>query len=137
MIIYKSSNYIIRRHNMNDNNFGLAINNDVIARMAEMAALETSGVASMGTRPTTLKTLINRNGNTKAVSVNTEHGVINITVYIKITEDKKVNEVAEKVQLGIKEKLQGMTGSAVTRVNVVVTDVVFEAEETAEETEEE
>jgi uncharacterized alkaline shock family protein YloU len=120
---------------MNDNNFGLAINNDVIARMAEMAALETSGVASMGVRPTTLKSLINKNGNTKSVAVSTEHGVINITVYIKITEDKKASDVGEKVQLSIKEKLQGMTGSAVTRVNVVVTDVVFEPEETATEEE--
>ena len=118
---------------MNDNNFGLAINNDVIARMAEMAALETSGVASMGVRPTTLKTLINKNGSTKSVLVSTEHDVINITVYIKVSESKKVNEVAEKVQLSIKEKLQGMTGSAVTRVNVVVADVVFEEEVLDEE----
>lgn len=122
---------------MNDNNFGLAINNDVIARMAEMAALETSGVASMAVRPVSIKTLINKNGSTKSVLVSTEHGVINITVYIKITEAKKVNEVAERVQLGIKEKLQGMTGSAVTRVNVVVADVVFEDEAAEEEAEEE
>ena len=31
--------------------------------------------------------------------------------------------IAEKIQTGVKEKLQGMTGSAVTKVNVVVTDV--------------
>ncbi len=116
---------------MNDNNFGLAINNDVIARMAEMAALETSGVASMAVKPTTVKSLINKNGSTKSVLVSTEHGVINVTAYIKINETKKVNEVAEKVQFSIKEKLQGMTGSAVTRVNVVVADVVFEDEKEA------
>lgn len=117
---------------MNNGNFGLAINNDVIARMAEMAALETSGVAKMGVRPASIKALLNKNGNTKSVAVNTEHGVINVTAYIKVEEDQKVNEVAEKVQLSIKEKLQGMTGSAVTRVNVVVTDVLFKSEEQTE-----
>ena len=118
---------------MNNNNIGLAINNDVIARMAEMAALEIPGVAGMGVRPASLKALLSKKGNTKSVSVNTEHGIINITIYIKVCEDKKVNEVAEKVQLGVKEKLQGMTGSAVTRVNVVISDVLFAEEEEEQE----
>lgn len=119
---------------MNNNNIGLSINNDVIARMAEMAALEIPGVASMGVRPTSIKALVNKNGNTKSVSVNTENGIINITLYIKVCEDKNVSDVAERVQIGVKEKLQGMTGSAVARVNVVVSDVLF-AQEESEKTE--
>lgn len=120
---------------MNNNNIGLAINNDVIARMAEMAALEIPGVAGMGVRPISLKSIVRKNGNTKSVSVNTEHGIINITLYIKVCEDKKVSDIAEKVQAGVKEKLQGMTGSAVTRVNVIISDVLFadEEKETANE----
>ena len=118
---------------MNNGNFGLAINNDVIARMAEMAALETDGVASMGVRPPSISAILGKNGNTKSVAVNTEHGVINVTAYIKINESKNVSDIAEKVQLNIKEKLQGMTGSAVTKVNVIVTDVVFNEEEKEEE----
>lgn len=121
---------------MNNNNIGLAINNNVIARMAEMAAAEIPGVASLGQRPASLKALIKRNGNTKSVSVDTENGIINVTIYIKVEEEFKVNEVAERVQQGIKEKLQGMTGSAVTRVNVVVSDVEF-AEEQKEKQEDE
>lgn len=120
---------------MNNNNIGLAINNDVIARMAEMAAKETPGVASLGIRPITFKSIIQKNGNTKSVAVNTEHGIINITIYINVAEDFKVGEVAEKVQLGVKEKLQGMTGSAVTKVNVIVSDVVFAEEDTTSDQE--
>ena len=40
-----------------------------------------------------------------------------------------MGEVAENIQAGVKEKLQGMTGSAVTRVNVVISDIDF-AEDT-------
>ena len=115
------------------NNYGLAINNDVIARMAEMAALETEGVAGMAVRPASLGALLGKKGATKSVTVSTENGIIDIELYIKIKDTVNVGEVAEKVQAGVKEKLQGMTGSAVTRVNVVVSDVDFEA---AEETEE-
>ena len=36
---------------MASNTSGLSINNDVIARMAEMATLETDGVVAMDNRP--------------------------------------------------------------------------------------
>lgn len=109
-----------------NNNFGLAINNEVIARMAEMAALETKGVAAMGAKTTSLKNLLNKGS--KSVNVSTEHGIINIELFIKVNADEKAADIAERVQKGVKEKLQGMTGSAVTKVNVVVTDVEFNEE---------
>lgn len=115
------------------NNYGLAINNDVIARMAEMAALETEGVEAMGLRPASLGALLGKKGATKSVTVSTENGIIDIELYVKVKESVKVGEVAERVQEGVKEKLQGMTGSAVTRVNVVISDIAF-ADEKIEQT---
>lgn len=102
---------------------GLSINNDVIARMAEMATLETEGVVSMSGRPVTFQTILGKKGGTRSVLVSTEHGIIDIDLYIKVDDSAKVSDIAERVQAGVKEKLQGMTGSAVTKVNVVVTDV--------------
>lgn len=107
------------------NNYGLAINNDVIARMVEMAALETEGVVAMAVRPVSVSALLGKKGATKSVTVSTENGIIDIELYVKVKDTVKVGEVAEKVQMGVKEKLQGMTGSAVTRVNVVISDVEF------------
>ena len=54
-----------------------------------------------------------------------------INVYICVKKDALVKEVAEKVQENVKEKIQTMTGSAVTQVNVSVADV--EIEEVSEE----
>ncbi len=110
------------------NNFGLSINDSVIGKMAEMAALEVEGVASMGVKPASLKNILGKIGGTKSVNVYSENDVINVDIYIKVNDSKKVTEVAEKVQSGVKEKLQGMTGSAVTRVNVVVSDIKFSDE---------
>ena len=114
------------------NNSGLAINNDVIARMAEMATLETEGVVAMSRGPVSVGKLLGKKGGTKSVNVSTEHGIIDIELYVKVNDSTKVCDIAEKVQTGVKEKLQGMTGSAVTRVNVVVTDVEI-LEDTPEE----
>lgn len=113
--------------------YGLAINNDVIARMAEIAALETEGVSAMGLRPVSLPEILGKRGATKSVSVSTENGIIDIDLYIKVNDSVKVGEVAEHVQASVKEKLQGMTGSAVTRVNVVITDVALSEEQAPEQ----
>lgn len=104
-------------------NSGLAINNEVIARMAEMATLETEGVVAMTSGPISMPKILGKKGGTKAVTVSTEQGIIDIELFVKVSDKFKVCDIAEKVQAGVKEKLQGMTGSAVTRVNVVVTDV--------------
>lgn len=105
------------------NNSGLAINNEVIARMAEMATLETEGVISMTDGPISLPKILGKKGGTKSVTVSTDQGIIDIELFVKVSDKFKVCDIAEKIQAGVKEKLQGMTGSAVTRVNVVVTDV--------------
>ena len=113
---------------MNNENFGLKINDDVIARMVEMAALETTGVAAMGVRPTASRLLAKKDG-TKSVEVKNDNGILNVELYIKVFDNEKVSVIAERVQQSVKEKLQGMTGNAVTHVNVVVSDIAFTEDE--------
>lgn len=116
---------------MANNNSGLAINNDVIARMAEMATLETEGVVALANGPLSVPKILGKKGGTKSVTVSTEQGIIDIELYVKVNDSAKVCDIAEKIQFSVKEKLQGMTGSAVTRVNVIITDVEL-SEETVE-----
>ena len=49
--------------------------------------------------------------------------------YIMEFKTAKAKEVAEAVQAGVKEKIQSMTGNAVTKVNVYVMDAIEEPEE--------
>ena len=107
---------------------GLAINNEVIARMTEMATLETEGVIGMSKGPISMPKILGKKGGTKAVTVSTDQGIIDIELFVKVSDKLKDCDIAEKIQTGVKEKLQGMTGSAVTRVNVVVTDVEISEE---------
>ncbi len=107
------------------NNSGLAINEEVIAKMADMAALEVEGVAGMTARPIDVKEILGRSGN-KSVKVEIVNGVVDLDVYISVKQSAQVKTVAEAVQLNVKEKIQSMTGSAITRVNVHVTDIELE-----------
>lgn len=103
--------------------FELNINPEVIAQMAEMAALETPGVAALGTKPVDLHNVLKKNVGTKSVNVSADSGIIKVEIHIVVKASAAVNEVAEKVQESVKEKIQGMTGKAVTRVDIVISDV--------------
>ena len=112
-----------------DNNNILSINKEVIAKMAGLAAIETEGVAALAKIPSDVKTIFHTGEFTRSVKVNTDNDCVEIEVYVKIKSDALATKVAEAVQNKIKEDIQNMTGSAVTKVNVVVADVEFSEDE--------
>lgn len=103
----------------------LSINPEVLEQMAAMAAMEVEGVVGMAPGPVDVRAL--GNGKLlKSVVVSEKNGAAVLNVYIKIAGTAVARTVAEAVQKSVKEKLQNMTGNAITRVNVTVGDVVFE-----------
>lgn len=113
----------------NEKKSELTINEEVIAKMASIAATEIEGVVSMYDGvPVTVKNILNRVGPLKSVKVDTSDGIINLDVYIKVKENVKARDVAEAVQTNIKDKVQDMTGNAVTKVNVYVADIMMTEE---------
>ena len=116
---------------MNDNRTELSVNTEVLEKMAEIAAKEVEGVAGLSKKAIDLKGAVKNKNAFKGVKVESVNGALKINVYICVKKDALVNQVAEKVQENVKEKIQNMTGSAVTKVNVSVADV--EIEEVSEE----
>ena len=106
-----------------ENNSNLTINADVIEQMAALAAKEVEGVAGLSEKGVDLKNVLNRGKIFKAVHVTEKNGAVALDVHIKIYENANAKQVAEAVQVSIKEKLQSMTGNAITRVDVTVADV--------------
>ncbi|HHW45889.1 MAG TPA: Asp23/Gls24 family envelope stress response protein [Clostridiales bacterium] len=107
---------------------GLIITEDVIAKMASVAAQEVDGVAGLVKKPQDLKSVFAKGDESKAIKVTIKDSVINIEVHISVKENHKVTTVAEAVQKNVKTTVQNMTGSAVTRVDVFIEDVVFNTE---------
>ncbi len=114
---------------MSNNKTELSINTDVIEKMAEIAAMEVEGVAGISKKSIDLKGVMKSKTPFKGVKVESINGAIEINIYICIKRSVNVKEVAEKVQHNVKDKIQNMTGSAVTRVNINVADIEIEAEE--------
>ena len=106
----------------------LSINTEVLEKMAEIATKEIDGVAGISKKAIDLKGAVKTKHAFKGIKIETVNGAINITAYICVKEGANVKEVAEKVQANIKDKVQTMSGTAVTQVNVIVADVKFELE---------
>ena len=103
---------------------GLSINIEVLEKMAAMAALETSGVVAMCPRRFDVVNAISRKSVLKPVHAEVKNGAVVIDLYISIVKTGNAKKIAEETQAGVKEKVQNMTGNAVTKVNVYVMDAV-------------
>lgn len=107
---------------------GLSINVEVIESMASMAALEVAGVDSLAAKSLDLKKAVSGKSVFKAVKAEMKNGAVIINLYIRLAKDANARQVAEAVQENVKEKVQTMTGNAITSVNVYIADVIIEEE---------
>lgn len=114
---------------MEDKKTALSVSTEVLEKMAEIAAKEVDGVAGLSKKAMDIKGIVKTKNAFKGVKVETINGAIEISVYICLKADAKVKETAERVQENIKDKIQTMTGSAVTKVNVQVADIEIKGEE--------
>ena len=110
----------------------LSVNTEVLAKMTEIAAKEIEGVVGLSKKAINLKGAVKSKTPFTGVKIESVNGALKLNVYICVKKDALVKEVAEKVQANVKEKIQTMTGTAVTQVNVNIADVQL-AEETEEE----
>ena len=102
---------------------GLSINLDVIESMAAMAALEVGGVCSMAAKKVDIKKALSGKSVFKPVSAEIKNGAVVIDLHICISKNFNAKQVAEAVQVSVKDTVQSMTSNAVTKVNVHVAAV--------------
>ena len=107
----------------------LSVNTEVLAKMAEIAAKEIDGVVGLSKKAINLKGAVKSKTPFTGVKIESVNGALKLNVYICVKKDALVKEVAEKVQANVKEKIQTMTGTAVTQVNVNVADIQLEETE--------
>lgn len=104
----------------------VSVNTEVLAKMTEIAAKEVDGVIGLSKKAINFKDAVKIKTPFTGVKVESVNGALKLSVYICVKEDAVVNLVAEKVQANVKDKIQTMTGTAVTQVNVIVADVKLE-----------
>lgn len=108
----------------------LKVSNEVIMKIAELAACEITGVASENGRLAVSRSnggLGTFLGSPVKVSVSKEAAVIDLSI---ITEQgSKAINVASAVQASVKSAVQNMTGIAVSKVNVNIAGIMLNKEE--------
>ncbi len=106
-----------------NNQTQLSVSTAVIEKMTEIAACEIEGVKSLSKKSIDLKGAIKSKSVVKGVKVESVNGAIGINVYLCIDSKADIRKIAEAVQTNVKDKVQTMTGTAVTKVNVHIEDI--------------
>ncbi len=115
----------------------LSINVDVLKKITKLAATEVNGVVGIPNKNIDLKGIVKSKNPFAGVKVENVNGALEISVYIIVNKEVNVKTIAQEVQENVKDKIQTMTGSAVTKVNVIVSDIKLKEDEVEPEAAEE
>lgn len=106
----------------------LIISEEVLSSIATNAAKDVDGVSSFSNRPVDVVNTI-KQGSLKVMSpvrILQDGDDISVSIYVNLEPNKKIQDVATKIQHNVKEAIQNMTGKLVAKVNVVVAGIDFE-----------
>ncbi|MEX2460907.1 MAG: Asp23/Gls24 family envelope stress response protein [Paenibacillaceae bacterium] len=108
----------------------IRISDDVVATIAGLAALETTGISAMsgGISEGLTKRLSGRNVQ-KGVSVEVGHVEAAIDLRVIVHYGSQIQDVCRDLQYNVREAIENMTGLKVIEVNVKVEGVHFKDDE--------
>ena len=122
-----------------ENNEGIKIANDVVAVIAGKAVSEVQGVAGMagGFAGGISEVLSGKKNLSKGIKVEADEKEVKIDVNIIVEYGSRIPDVAFEIQNRVKKSVENMTGLKVAEVNVHVQGVKTERDSNEEETENE
>lgn len=106
-------------------NGGIFISNDVIASIAANAAKDIEGFS--GFAPKTASHGVDGTDVSKAVKVFAQDNDIKIQIYIRVKNGVNLQSVSMAMQRSVKNAVQSMTGKVVSKVNIAVQGIDFDA----------
>lgn len=114
---------------VNNTGASLRISNDVLTKIAEVAATEISGVASDGEHlVVSNKNIAQLTGKImpqSPVRAVLKNDAVEVTVSIVVLQGFKADNVAQSVQESVKSAIQNMAGISVSKVNVKIADIML------------
>ena len=113
---------------LEDNLGQIVVEDEVVAVIAGLAAMEVEGVASMAGNAT--KDIISKLGKktlSKGVSVDILDGVATVAITLNLKYGYNIKDISGKVQEKVKVAVENMTGLTVADVNVRVAGIEVEA----------
>lgn len=106
-------------------NGGIIISNDVIASIAANAAKDIEGVSGFASK--TAGRAAGQGDTSKSVRVISQDNDVKIQIFIRVKNGVNLQTVSTAIQRSIKNAVQSMTGKVVSKVNVAVQGIDFDA----------
>lgn len=107
----------------------LRISNDVLTKIAEVAATEIRGVASEGEHlvvsDKNIAQITGKIMTPSPVKAVLKNDAVEVTVNIVVLQGFKAENVARSVQESVKSAIQNMAGISVSKVNVKIADIML------------
>lgn len=114
---------------VNNTGASLRISNDVLTKIAEVAATEIRGVASEGEHlvvsDKNIAQLTGKIMPQSPVRAVLKNDAVEVTVSIVVLQGFKADNVAQSVQESVKSAIQNMAGISVSKVNVKIADIML------------
>lgn len=108
---------------------GVIISEEVIASIAVNAAKDVTGVAGFANRPSDLKGLFRKGGAAaNAVKVTMTDSDLVLDIYVTLINGTRIPTVAEAIQTTVKDAVQNMTNTLVSKINVHIMGIIFPEE---------
>lgn len=105
------------------------IADDVIAIIAEIAAIEVEGVAGMGgTLTSDIMQTLSRKRTPKGVKVELDEGRVMLEMGLIINYGVKIPQVTREVQEKVKSSIELMTGLEIISINIHILGIHFDKE---------
>ncbi|MBR3162825.1 MAG: Asp23/Gls24 family envelope stress response protein [Clostridia bacterium] len=121
----KKEEIMENKEEIDTENSGVKISNDVVAVIAGVAVSEVQGVASMqaGFAGGISEVLSGKKNRSKGIKVEVEENTAKIDVNIIVEYGTRIPDVAFEIQNRVKKAVESMTGLEVEEVNVHVQGV--------------
>ncbi len=102
---------------------------DVIATIAGIAAMEVEGVEALsGSVVEGIASMLSKKNFTKGIKVDLKENDVLLDMNVSVKYGTKIHEVCYKIQQGVKNAVETMTGLRVVSVNIAVQSIAFEKE---------
>lgn len=107
----------------NSNSGNLVISEEVVSKIACVAAKDVDGVADVVSKPLGIRSMLKTKQVVLPVHVTVRDNQLVIDINVKVKEGVRLADVAVKIQQAVKEAVQNMTGNGVSKVNVHICEV--------------
>lgn len=106
----------------------LRVSENVIVTIVKNTASEIDGIFKIAAKPLSIKGLLQGSADPSDIKVSMLDGVCRISMSVIAKSGFNIVSVCEEVQEKVKSAVQSMTGVTVSKVDISVVDVSFEAE---------